>query len=67
MSVVMVKKVEYKIKNVSFEDGILIDNETGEEISFMENLKRVFGEGREFTISASLQNKTEHEPEDFAE
>lgn len=67
MSVTMTKKVEYKLKNVIFEDGVLIDNETGEEISFMENLKRIFGDGREFTISATLQNKTEHEPEDFAE
>lgn len=67
MSVTMTKKVEYKLKNVIFEDGVLIDNETGEEISFMENLKRIFGDGREFTISATLQNKTEHEVSDFAE
>lgn len=66
MSIVMVKKVDYKLKDVVFEGNVLVDSETGEEIALMENLKTIFGEGREFTITATVQNKTEHEVEDFA-
>lgn len=57
-------KVDYKLKDVHFEDGVLVD-ENGEVVDALKELETVFGT-REFELSAKYQNVSEHEVEDFA-
>ena len=64
MAIIKTTKVDYKLKDVHFEDGVLID-ENGEVINLSEDLSTVFG-NREFSIAASFQNKAEFEVSDLA-
>lgn len=64
MAIIKTTKVDYKLKDVYFENGTLVD-ENGEVISLVEDLSTIFG-NRMFTLTASFQNKAEFEVEDFA-
>ena len=63
--IIETKKVDYKLKDVRFEDGCLID-ENGEVISLIEDLMKVFN-GSEFTLTATFTAKTEYNVSDLAD
>ena len=62
--VIETKKVDYKLKDVKFQDGCLID-ENGEVIGLIEDLMKVFGES-EFTLTATFTAKTEYNVSDLS-
>lgn len=64
MSIIKTTKVDYKLKDVKFENDMLTD-ENGEIINLVEDLYTIFGD-RTFTLTASFQNKAEYDVEDFA-
>lgn len=57
-------KVDYKRKDVKFQDGILVD-ENGEVINLISDLSSIYG-NREFTLTATITSKSEYDIEDFA-
>lgn len=59
MSVIKTTKLDYKLKDVHFQDGHLVD-ENGEIVSLIEDMKTVFGL-QDFTLTATLTTKTEYE------
>lgn len=63
--IIKVEKTDMKLKDIKFENGVLIDSETGETISLVSDLARVFGD-REFTLTATVTNKSEYDVDDFA-
>ncbi len=63
--IIETKKVDYKLKDVRFEDGCLID-ENGEVISLIEDLMKVFNSS-EFTLTATFTAKTEYNVSDLAD
>lgn len=58
-------KIDYKLKDVKFQDGVLID-ENGEVIDIAKNLETIYGD-HEFTITATITSKKEYDVEDFSE
>lgn len=61
----VIKKVDMKLKKIKFDNGELIDVETGKIISLVEDLAKVFDD-REFTITATVTSKKEYDVEDFS-
>lgn len=65
MSITKTTKVDYKLKDVSFDEGELI-NEDGEVIDLINDLQTIFKD-KEFTLTVSVQNKNEYTVDDFAQ
>lgn len=57
------KKVEYKLKDVKFENGMLV-NKYGELIDLINELKNIFDE-RPFVLNVTYQDVSEYEVNDF--
>ena len=63
MNVITTKKTDLKLKDVCFSEGHLVD-EFGELVNLMEALETVFA-GQQFTITATVTTKEEHEIDEF--
>ena len=63
MNVITTKKTDLKLKDVCFSMGHLTD-ENGEAVNLMDVLQVVFGE-QQFTITATVTTKEEHEIDEF--
>lgn len=63
MSIYITKKVDVKMKQVHFENGILVD-EDGVVVDLLDDLKTVYND-KYFDLSATLTRKDEHEVSDF--
>ena len=64
MNIIKTTKVDYRLRDVQFQDGVLVD-ENGEAIDIVKNLKTIYGD-REFTITATVTSKKEYDVEDFS-
>lgn len=64
MSIVKTTKVDYKLKDVYFDEGELT-NEEGEVIDLINDLQTIFKD-KEFTLTVSVQSKNEYTVDDFA-
>ena len=65
MSVTKTTKLDYKLKDVHFQDGYLVD-ENGQVVNLVIDLLKIFA-GQDFTLTATLTTKTEYEVDDLAD